>query len=44
MHPNTVYIDVMFYILGCLLVLFFIFYKQIPWWGGASMIGLYAVA
>ena len=42
-HQNTVYIDVLFYILGCLLVLFFIFYGVIPWWGATSMLLLYLI-
>ena len=41
--PNTIYRDVGFYILGCLLVLFWIFYGEIPWWGALSMICLYGL-
>lgn len=41
--PNTIYRDVGFYILGCLLVLFWIIYEVIPWWGAATMLALYAL-
>ena len=39
----TIYRDVFFYILGSLLVLYYIIRGDIPWWGAVSMLLLYAV-
>ncbi len=41
--PSTIYRDVGFYILGCSLCLFYVFYGEIPWWGAASMLILYGL-